>query len=144
MTMPKIDKYHLGMAGEYAVCSELCKREYDASITLGNAKAVDIMVFRPNNSYCRIEVKTSQTTKFVTNFFQKYYDKTLNNHPDYWVIVHIDKDNGQTRYFILTHEELAEIQMKRNGMSTWGKVNGCDNVLLRDVAHCEDQWSKIK
>ena len=124
------------------MCSELCKRGFDVSLTLGNAKAVDIMVFLPDNSYRRIEVKTSQTGRFVTNFFQKYYDKTLNNHPDFWVLVYIDK-NGQIQYYILTHEELGEIQMKRNGMSKWGKVNGCDNVLLRDVAHCEDRWDKI-
>ncbi|MBR3700044.1 MAG: hypothetical protein IKM85_11090 [Bacteroidales bacterium] len=140
--MAIIKKHHLSMAGEYAVCSELCKRGFDVSLTLGNAKAVDIMVFLPDNSYRRIEVKTSQTGRFVTNFFQKYYDKTLNNHPDFWVLVYIDK-NGQIQYYILTHEELGEIQMKRNGMSKWGKVNGCDNVLLRDVAHCEDRWDKI-
>ena len=141
--MAKISKYHLGMAGEYAVCSELCKREFDVSITLGNAKAVDIMVFFPDNSCRRIEVKTSQTTKFVTKFFQKYYDKTLNNHPDYWVLVHIDED-GQSHFYVLTHEELGEIQMKRNGMTEWEKHDGCDNVLLRDIKHCEDRWDKIK
>lgn len=141
--MVKNSKYHLGLAGEYSVCSELSKREYDASITLGNAKAVDIMVFLPNNSCRRIEVKTSQTGRFVTNFFQKYYDKALHNHPDYWVLVYIDK-NGQTHYYILTHEELGKIQMKRNGMSKWEKHVGCDNVLVKDVAHCENQWSKIK
>lgn len=142
--MAKISKYQLSMTGEYAVCSELCKRGFDVSLTLGNAKATDIIVFFPDNSCRRIEVKTSQTGRFVTNFFQKYYGKSLYNHPDYWVLVYIDKDNGQTRYFILTHEELGEIQKKRNGMNTWGKVNGCDNVLLRNVAHCEDRWDKIK
>ncbi|MBR3493705.1 MAG: hypothetical protein IKH44_15565 [Bacteroidales bacterium] len=141
--MTTIDKYHLSLAGEYAVCSELCKRGFDVSITLGNAKATDIIVFFPDNSCRRIEVKTSQNGRFVTNFFQKYYDKTLNNHPDYWVLVYIDED-GQFHYYVLTHEELGEIQMKRNGMSTWGKHVGCDNVLVRDVAHCENQWGKIK
>ncbi len=141
--MAKISKYLLSLTGEYAVCSELCKRGYDVSLTLGNAKAVDIMVFLPDNSCRRIEVKTSQTGRFVTNFFQKYYNKTLNNHPDYWVLVYIDKD-GNMHYYILTHEELGDIQMKRNGMSKWSKVVGCDNVLLKDIAHCKNRWDKIK
>ena len=137
-----ISKYLLGMAGEYAVCSELSKRGWDVSITFGNAKATDIILHLPNGTYRRIEVKTSRTGRFVTNFFQKYYDKTLNNHPDYWVLVHID-DNYQTRFFILTHQELGGIQMKRNGMTTWGKVDGCDNVLLRNIAVHENCWGKI-
>lgn len=141
--MPKISKYQLSMAGEYAVCSELSKRGWDVSITFGNAKATDIILHLPGGTYRRIEVKTSQTGRFVTNFFQKYYDKTLNNHPDYWVLVYIDK-NGQMHFYILTHEELGDIQMKRNGMTTWEKVNGCDNVLLRDLAVHEDRWDKIK
>ena len=142
--MTTIDKYHLSLAGEYAVCSELCKRGLDVSITFGNAKATDVILHHhPNGTYKRIEVKTSQTGRFVTNFFQKYYDKTLNNRPDYWVLVYIDK-NGQMHYYVFTHEELGEIQMKRNGMTTWGKVNGCDNVLLRDIAVYEDCWEKIK
>ena len=67
-----IDKYTLGMAGEYAVCSELLRRGINASITMGNAKATDVVVFCKTvngNSYKKIEVKTTQTTKFVTNFF---------------------------------------------------------------------------
>ena len=74
---------------------------------------------------------------------QKYGDKTSNNHPDYWVLVYIDK-NGQSHFYVLTHEELGEIQMKRNGMTEWEKHDGCDNVLLRDIKHCEDRWDKIK
>lgn len=31
--MAKISKYQLSMAGEYAVCSELCKRGFDATAT---------------------------------------------------------------------------------------------------------------
>ena len=131
------------MAGEYAVCSELCRRGWDVTITFGNAKATDIFLHFLNGTYRRIEVKTSQTGTFVTSFFQKYYDKTSNSHPDYWVLVYID-DNYQTRYFIFTHEELGDIQMKRNGMTVWEKHTGCDNVLLRDIAVHEDMWDKIK
>ena len=141
--MTQIEKYRLSLVGEYAVCSELSKMGLDVSITLGNAKAVDVILFLPDNSFRRIEVKTTRSSKFFTGFFQKYYDKTSNNHPDYWVLVYIDK-NGQSHFYVLTHEELGEIQMKRNGMTEWEKHDGCDNVLLRDIKHCEDRWDKIK
>ena len=46
MTKAKIqvEKQRLGMAGEYSVCAELLKRGHNASITMGNAKAIDIVV----------------------------------------------------------------------------------------------------
>ena len=37
------EKLRLGMAGEYSVCADLLKRGHNASITMGNAKAVDII-----------------------------------------------------------------------------------------------------
>lgn len=135
-------KLQLGMAGEYSVCAELLKRGHNASITMGNAKAVDIIIFTSDNTYRRIEVKTSRNKRFVTGFFQKYYDKTLALHPDFWVLVHLDEE-FKSRYFILTHEEMGSVQMKRNEMDDWERIVGCDNVLLKDIEQFEDKWEKI-
>ena len=74
MAKNQLGKQLLGMAGEYSVCAELLKRGHNASVTMGNAKAVDIVVFQQDNTYRRIEVKTSRNKRFVTGFFQKYYD----------------------------------------------------------------------
>ncbi len=131
------------MAGEYGACSELCKRGFDASITFGNMKATDIIILLPNKIYRRIEVKTSREKKFVTNFFQKYYDKTQNDHPDFWVLVYIDSQNI-SNYYILPHNEMGDVQMKRNGMTKWEELPGCcDNVLLEDVKRYKDNWDLI-
>ena len=135
-------KQQLSMSGEYGVCSELCKRGLDVSLTMGNAKAIDIFVKGSNGTYKTIEVKTSRSKRFVTGFFQKYGDKSK-LHPDYWVLVHIDKNNI-SHYYILTHDEMGQVQMARNGMTEWGPVEGgVDNVLLANVAAFEDQWHKI-
>lgn len=83
MAKIQMEKQRLGMAGEYSVCAELLKRGYNASITMGNAKAVDIVVLLQDQSFRRIEVKTSRNKRFVTGFFQKYYDKTQTQHPDF-------------------------------------------------------------
>ena len=130
------------MTGEYCVCAELLKRGYNASITMGNAKAVDIVVFLQDNTYKRIEVKTSRNKRFVTGFFQKYYDKSR-IHPDFWIFVHIDTEN-MSHYYILTHEEMGEVQMKRNEMDNWEKIEGCDNVLLCDLELFKDKWDIIE
>lgn len=136
------DKQRLGMAGEYSVCAELLKR-YDVSLTMGNAKAVDIVVFLQDQTYRGIEVKTSRDKRFVTGFFQKYYDRTKSLHPDFWVLVHIDEDY-KSHYYILTHEEMGNAQMKRNEMDTWERIVGCDNVLLKDIEQFEDRWENIR
>ena len=142
MTKIQMDKQQLGMAGEYSVCAELLKRGYNASITMGNAKAVDIVVFLQDQTYRRREVKTSRNKRFVTGFFQKYYDKTQTYHPDFWVLVYIDDENN-SHFYVLTHEEMGDVQMKRNEMDTWEQINGCDNVLLRDIESFIDKWEKI-
>ena len=136
-------KFDIGMAGEFGVCSELYKRGYDASITLGNKKAVDIYVAIANDRYISIEVKTSRNTKIVTGFFQKYARSNQIPHPDYWVLVYIDKNN-MSHYYVLSHQEMAAEQMRRNGMSQWAHVEkGVDNVLVRDLSNYENAWNKI-
>jgi len=136
------EKYRLSMSGEYGVCTELSKRGYNVSITLGNMKATDILVYI-NTTLRRIEVKTTRSNRFVTGFFQKYFNPSQ-CHPDYWVLVHVDSNN-YSRYFVLTHQEMGNIQMQRNGMASWKQnTKGVDNVLLKHVSQFENQWNKIK
>lgn len=150
MATPKLsqtDKAKLSLAGEYSVAAELCKRNFFASVTYGNAKATDVLIFDYscyNRKYKTIEVKTTRGTRFVTSFFNKYYDKNA-PHPDYWVLVQIDK-NDIFHYYILTHDEMGKVQMDRNGSTTWPttKSHGVDNVLLSHVVDFEEKWDKVE
>lgn len=138
-------KYLLSMAGEYGVCSELCKRDYAVSMTFGNAKAVDVVVSITDPNGCVhsrfVEVKTTRSHRFVTGFFQKY-DANSCWHPDYWVLVYIDSADV-SHYYVLSHQEMGDTQMKRNGMTSWQKIVGVDNVPLSLVSCYENQWNKI-
>jgi hypothetical protein len=59
------------------------------------------------------------------------------------VLVYIDKNN-MSHYYVLSHQEMAAEQMRRNGMSQWAHVqNGVDNVLVRDLSNYENAWDKI-
>lgn len=110
---------------------------------MGNSKAVDIFVHLDDGSFKRIEVKTTRSNRFVTGFFQKYYDKSRNDHPNFWVLVFIDSENI-SHYYILSHEEMGRAQMEMNGMTEWEKVIGCDNVKRSMVTQYENAWEKIK
>lgn len=137
--LKKISKLNKGICGEYAACSELLKRGYIARITEGNAKGVDIIIFKEDKTFRKIEVKTTTEKKCITGFFQKYYDKNNPNHPDYWILVHID-ENLINHYYILTHNEMALVQMKKNKMTTWQKIVGVDGVLISEVKDYENRW----
>ena len=55
-----IDKSILGIAGEFAVAAELCRRNIYAQLTLGHQKRTDLLVFRETGRIYRIEVKAKQ------------------------------------------------------------------------------------
>ena len=101
------------------------------------------MIILENKSFRRIEVKTTRSTRFVTGFFQKYYDKMQTAHPDYWILVQIDAENV-SHYYILTHEEMGKVQMKRNEMDDWERIKGCDNVLLRNLEQFREKWETLE
>ncbi len=143
MAKQQTDKYMLSLAGEYAVCSELLKRQIFCALTFGNAKAADIVITAPNAKTRIVEVKTSSSNRFVTGFFQKYPTPQTVPHPDFWVVVRIDSISHATRFFVLTHSEMAKVQMLRNKMRKWSRVNGVDNVLLKHVIPFENRWDKI-
>lgn len=65
----KQDKYKTSLASEYYVMSTLNRLGYDASITLGNRKAVDIVV-EINGRVVTIDVKgmASKTNWLLDNF----------------------------------------------------------------------------
>ncbi len=92
----KIDKYAVGLAGEYFVASELCRRGINASITLGNAKRIDILAFSEKGKIIRIEVKSKQGrnwagVKGIPNgdyfiVFVDYYNKESIESPDMYIL----------------------------------------------------------
>src|SRR5665213_1544409 len=147
-----LDKYYLNLAGEYRVCAELLKRGILATVTFGNMKGADIVAVGANRRAAIVEVKASNSTRFVTKFYQRYKTPDA-EHPTFWVLysVRSDGESFSDRFFILSHHELGEKQAKRNcadkPLSYLECVerfaSGVDNVLLADVLEFEDKWQKI-
>jgi hypothetical protein len=147
-----IDKYHLNLAGEYRVCSELLKRGIFATVTYGNMKGCDVIAVGDNRQAAVVEVKASQSNRFVTGFYQKYKSPDL-VHPTFWVLCSIraDGDAFTERFFVLSHEELAKIQAERNhpgeSLDYTARAErvskGVDNVLVGHVEQHENAWNKI-
>jgi len=142
MKQSQLEKHFLNLAGEFAVCAELFKRNVHANITYGNHKATDIIVIDNDKRVLTIEVKTSMSNRFVTGFFQKFPEEKT-KHPDFWVFVHINKDTLKSDFYVLTHFELAKIQMQKNNMSEWTKVIGVDNVDIQNLTEYQDNWESV-
>jgi hypothetical protein len=144
-----LEKYYLNLAGEYRVASELLKHELFATITYGNRKGADIYAIGPNRKTAVIEVKASNSRRFVTGFYQKYAEETK-EHPDFWVLYALPED-GAEEFYVLTHEEMARAQADRNspgeivkwsdGAKRW--AHGVDNVLAKDLQAHRSAWKKI-
>jgi hypothetical protein len=59
MTIRALDQQLTGMAGEFLTVGKLFKRGYQASVTLGNAKAIDVLVHNPETGKSfNVQVKT--------------------------------------------------------------------------------------
>jgi hypothetical protein len=99
----KIDKYNLNLAGEYRVCSEVLKRGVFATVTFGNKKGADIVAVGKNRRAALIEVKSSNSLKFVTRFYQKYKtvvdaENPLDSQPTFWVLCSMGDVNSQSQW----------------------------------------------
>ncbi len=69
--MPKPDSQQKGLAGEYYVASILSRLGYDIGITIGRAKAYDMIAIGPSGKTVNIQVKSTYT----------YYDWLVKEFP---------------------------------------------------------------
>ena len=134
-----------GVLGEGIVCAELKRQGISAKLCRGQKRSIDLLT----DSGRRIQVKTAQNPKFVTNLTQKNFYKE--DEPHIWVLVLIA--GAHPRFFILTHQEICKLQkavnkaserryFKRHGKPFKGP--GVDNVRLAVVEQYEDKWSKVR
>ena len=98
--MPIINRSTLGLAGEYAVATELCRRNIYAQLTLGNQKRTDLLAFSETGKLVRLEVKGKQgqswpscrgiSGKRTFLIFVDFANKTVDARPDFYVLTSSD------------------------------------------------------
>jgi hypothetical protein len=132
--------------GKMRVTSELLKKGYEANIKFITAKSVKVIIIGDNEKSISVEVKTSRNQKkFVTNYYPKYTDSN-SERPEIWVFYLPDKNANSDgdRFFILTHEEVGEMQLKVNKGTKTEKGKGVDNIPLsfleNEKSLCEARW----
>lgn len=111
-----ITKNSISLAGEFAVLSQLSLRGYDANLTLGNTKGVDILLSDPNSSrMLRLEVKTSYNNKpalskifgHTLNWMMGEKHETIEDPNLFYCFVNIEKHAQTFRFFIIPSRVVA-------------------------------------
>lgn len=110
------NKNQISLAGEFAVLSQLALRGFDASLTLGNTKGVDILVLNPsNNKMFKVEVKTSERNKPSTDsllgksyywIMDKKHETTITDL--FYCFVNLNQKSNHFDYFIVPSKIVAK------------------------------------
>ena len=95
------DQQLTGMAGEFFTVGKLFKRGYQASVTFGNAKAIDVLVYNPITDKSHIvQVKTLRQK----NCFLIKKENLKSEHIYVFIILH-DFEQPE-EYFIIPGQEI--------------------------------------
>ena len=91
-----IDRQLNGLAGEYFVAAQLLKRGMLASVTMGNAKALDLFCYNPDTDRTfNVQVKTLR----YVNCFPMKKESIKAGHV--YVFVMLNKDGEQEQFFLV-------------------------------------------
>lgn len=117
----RISPNSVALAGEFAVLSKLALYGYDANMTLGNTKSVDILASDPRtNKFYQIEVKSKlDSRKNITDTETRLFGKIVSSwimgdkhetitRPNLWYcFVLIAQETKATRFFIVPSKVVA-------------------------------------
>ena len=95
------DQQLTGMAGEFLTVGKLFKRGYQASVTFGNAKAIDVLVYNPRTDKSfNVQVKTLRHK----NCFPMKKENLRSDH--IYVFILLNDFEHPEEYFILPGREI--------------------------------------
>ncbi|SRR6266496_4316959 len=144
--MARIPKNSVALAGEFAALSQLAIRGYVASMTLGNTKNIDILVFDPvtKRAY-QVEVKTNYERRkrptvskcfgrFETSWQMDEKHEQIKDPDLFYCFVHInanreDPPKNSFRFFIVPSAVVAEYVRKEH--QAWLKDNSAHRTSPR-------------
>jgi len=149
----RISKDILGLAAEFAVASELCRRNIYAQLTLGFRKRTDILV-ETEKGMLRIQVKGKQGREWpgckgicgedIVLVFVDFEKKKENERPDFYILTVKDWEKLLEKELKLTGKvQRGEITIDGKNMPTWKDGYQGMGIVPRMVEEYKDRWDKI-
>ena len=132
--MPQKNTTHL--AGEFLVAGELSRRGYPVSITMGNAKSVDIYA-ESKNGIIKIDAKAGRTK---TNWPVR--EDSIKK-DSYYIFVYLQTDqkiksNIPSEYFIVSGKEILTKKL----IVTWRTRQGIPYNTI-NTSQYKERWDKL-
>ena len=149
-----ISKHILGLAAEFAVASELCKRNIYAQLTLGPRKRTDILV-ETERAFLRIQVKGKQGREWpgckgiygedIILVFVDFQNKKENERPDFYILTVEDWEKLLKKELKLTGKvKRGEVTLDERNMPTWKDGYQGMGIIPKMIEEHKEQWDKIK
>lgn len=142
----------LGLAAEFAVASELCRRNVYAQLTLGPRKRTDILVETKKEMF-RIQVKSKQGNEWpgVKGIYGKdfflvlvdFKDKEKNQRPDFYILTVEDWKNLLKKN-LKDKVKQGEVTIDRRNMPTWKDNYQGMGIKPEMIKEHGERWDKIK
>jgi hypothetical protein len=149
-----LSKETLGLAGEYAVASELCRRDIYAQLTLGNRKRTDLLV-ETDDAMLRIQVKSKQKKEWpavkgivgkdIVLVLVDFEGKTVDTRPDFYILTATDWAHViDTRCVQTGHVKTGKVTISKTNVPTWSDGFVGMGIKPTDVQAYKEKWKKIE
>jgi len=149
----RISKDILGLAAEFAVASELCRRNIYAQLTLGLRKRTDILV-ETERGMLRIQVKGKQGKEWpgckgiygkdIILVFVDFEKKKESERPYFYILMVKDWDKLLEKELKQTGKvERSKVTIDEKNMPTWEDGYQGMGIIPKMLEEYKDKWDKI-
>jgi len=130
-TRKRVDGQMTGLAGEFFVAAELLKRNFQVSVTFGNAKSIDLFAANEDRQTYIVQVKSVRTK----NYFPIPRDAIKAN--QVYVFVILNQPGQPVEYFVALGKQLLKNELTNRFLDD-PKVPG---IRYKDLEAFRNQWS---
>ena len=155
-----MQKQMVGLAAEFAVASELCRRDTYAQLTLGHLKRTDLLILTRDDKLLRIEVKGKQGSVWpncrgicggnVALVLVDFAGRDETERPDFYILTLEDWRELVNGEFEKARAKGVRIRIDDQYVLVWDEqVNAQGQpykgmgVRPEQVQDCKEKWEKI-
>ena len=142
MAIERRSSHRTQWAAQFAVASELCKRDCQVALTLGNHPSADLMAISPKGVPFTVDVKGL----YKKNFWAVRAKAVKQN---LFYILALVPNEGQNRFFIMTQKQVnkeieADLTVARTRAAAQGrsgeKIGSFTGMTWGQAEPFEDKW----
>ncbi len=124
-----------GLSGEYFVAAELLKRNFQVAMTIGTAKAIDLIAIDDSiGKTFKVQVKTLRSQNCFTLHTSKIIPEAI------YFFVFLNEIEVEPSYFIVKGEELLDRPKHFYG-SSLGREDKRETVNQGPLQEFKNRWS---